>query len=73
VIRGGKLLTPEQTVRLAAASSADRQKLLKVIVDEMREQEAQPKPKPRRRPKVDRSIADLIAFPLLTTKRVRRA
>lgn len=36
MIKGGILLTREQTVRLAVVSSVDREKLLKAIVDEMR-------------------------------------
>lgn len=35
--RGGKLLTPEQSVRLAIVSSVDRERLLKAIVGDMRE------------------------------------
>jgi hypothetical protein len=38
VIKGGKLLTAEQTLRLAVASSVDREKLIKAIVEEMRHQ-----------------------------------
>lgn len=37
MIRGGKLLTAEQTVRLAVISSVDRERLLKAIVAEMRQ------------------------------------
>lgn len=36
--KGGKLLTPEQSVRLAIVSAVDRQKLLKAIIAEMRGQ-----------------------------------
>lgn len=35
----GKLLTPEQSIRLAIVSAVDREKLLKSIVDEMRARE----------------------------------
>lgn len=38
MIKGGKLLTAEQTLRLAVVSSVDREKLLKAIVEEMRQQ-----------------------------------
>lgn len=38
MIKGGKLLTAEQTLRLAVAGSVDRQKLLKGIVEGMRKQ-----------------------------------
>lgn len=75
MIRGGKLLTAEQTARLAMASAADRQRLLRVIAAEMRKQEAEAaklKKRTRRRRHVDLSIPDLIAFPLLKTVRVRR-
>lgn len=37
MIKGGKLLTAEQTRRLAIVSSVDREKLLKAIVEEMQE------------------------------------
>jgi hypothetical protein len=37
VIRGGLFLTGEQSVRLAIANSIEREKLLKVIVEEMRQ------------------------------------
>lgn len=36
VIKGGKFLTGEQTARLAIAGAADRQKLIKLIANEMR-------------------------------------
>jgi hypothetical protein len=36
VIKGGILLTREQTVRLAVVGSVDRDKLIKAIVEEMR-------------------------------------
>lgn len=37
MIKGGKFLTGDQTARLAIAGAADRQKLLKVIVEEMKQ------------------------------------
>jgi hypothetical protein len=36
MIRGGRLLTAEQSARLAIVSSVDREKLLKSIVAQMR-------------------------------------
>lgn len=38
VIRGGRFLTGEQSLRLAIADSVDREKLLKAIIEEMRQQ-----------------------------------
>jgi hypothetical protein len=38
VIKGGKFLTGDQSLRLAIANSVDRDKLLKAIVEEMRQQ-----------------------------------
>lgn len=38
VIKGGKLLSHEQSLRLAVASSVDREKLLKAIVANMQKQ-----------------------------------